>query len=96
MFASVESFQRHPRVVIDRAVDVNEVNVLVSEDFVVRRVSLIDPELVAALFEFRRITTTDRRNVGIRMSLIDRNELGSKAKSNHRHIELFRHDSHLC
>jgi hypothetical protein len=78
-------------MVVDRAVDVNKVNIFVGQYFIVGCVSFVDPELVAALLQFRRIATADRCNVRIRMSLIDRNELGPEAKSNHRHIELFRH-----
>ena len=91
VFASIKCLQGHPRVVVDRAVDVNEVDVFVGQHFVVGRVTLVDPKLIATLLQFRRIASADRRNVGIRMSLVDRNELGPKAEPDHRHIELLCH-----
>ena len=78
-------------MVIDRAVDMNEVDIFVSQNFVVGGVTLVDPELVAALLQFRRIAAADGRNVGIWMCLVNRNELGPKAEPNHCHIELLRH-----
>ena len=78
-------------MVVDWAVDVNEVDVFVSQHFVIGAVTLVDPKLVAALLQFRRIASADGCNVGIRMSLVNRNELGTKAESDHCHIELLRH-----
>ena len=59
---------------------------------VVVGVPLVDAELVADLVQFRLIALADGLHVGLRMGLVDRNELGPEAEPDHRDVE-FCHDS---
>ncbi len=70
-----EGFQRHPGVVGDRAVDVDEIDVLVGEHFLVIGVAFVDAELVADLVQLGFVPPADGDHVRIRMALIDRNKL---------------------
>ena len=67
----------------DRAVDVDEVNVGIGKNIVVAGVSLFDSKLVASLVHLGFVAAADRGDVRIGMGLVDRDELGTKAQTNH-------------
>ncbi len=71
----------------DRAVDVYEVNVRIGQYLIELRVAAVDGELIADAIHLRFIAAADRQHVRIGMRVVDRNELGTKAKSHHCHID---------
>ena len=57
------------------------VDVRVFEQLVVVGVARLDAELVAALVEFRLVAPADGVHLGVRMVLVDGNELGPEAEA---------------
>jgi hypothetical protein len=72
----------------DGGVDVDEVNLWILKDFVEIGVPLRDPKLIPGLVQFMLIAATYSGDIGIGMTLIDGNELGTKTETNHGDIEL--------
>ena len=95
MLAGAEGGKGVLSMIGDRSIDVDGVNVRISEQILVTGESLFDAELVADLFERIRIALTDRRHLGVGMALIDGNEFGAESESNNsdaRFAERFGHD----
>ena len=83
VLTSIERFERHPCVIGDRAIDMNKIDVRVSQNIVVIRVPLFDLKLVTNLVHFGFVATTNGRHVRVGVGLVNWDELCTKSQSNH-------------
>src|SRR5208337_182456 len=87
---------RHPAVVAERRIDMDEVNVGIGQDLAEALVAAVNAERIADLVERNTRPATDRVHVCPRMPLIDGNELRPEAETDDRDIDpVFLHGSHL-
>ncbi len=89
VLARLEGGDRHGGMVGDRAVDVDDIDLRIGQDFTEIGVAVLDPELVADLIEMRLCALGDRRDLSIRMRLIDGNELRTETKPDDADAYLF-------
>ena len=81
VLARLQRLLAHPGVVRNRAVDVDEVDVGVRQHLLVLGVSLGDLEGVGHLIHLGLIAAANGHDLGLRMPLIDRNELRTEAQT---------------
>ena len=84
MLAGVQGGERLAGVVLDRRVDVNGVDLGVVQDLLEVGVSLGDLPAVAAFVEVFLRPSADRRDLGPRVRLVDRNKLSAKTEADDR------------
>src|SRR5262249_15001099 len=82
------------RVVGDRRVDVDVIDVGIRENVFVAMVALGDAEGITHLIEFTLGALADSVHVGQRVLLVNGDELGAKAQTDDRHVELL--VGHAC
>ena len=94
VLAGLEPGQALAGVVGDGRVDVDGVDLGIGQHVVELRVALGDAERVAQLVELLLAALADGVHLGLRMVLIDGNELGPKTQTHDRHANLLlsRHD----
>ena len=81
VFARFERGDRHRRVVGNRRVDMDEVDVGIFQQLGVVGVAAADPECVADPVEAAAVALADREHVGVRVPLINRDELGAEPEA---------------
>jgi hypothetical protein len=89
MLARLQRGNRLRRMIRDRRVDVDGVDVRILQQVLVARVAGGDAEAVAARVELFLVPPADRVHLGIGVTLIDRDELGAEAESDERDANLF-------
>ena len=93
MFAGFERGDRHPTVVGEGRVDVDEVDLAISEHVLEALVAPFDGKCVPDRIEGGFRPATDRVHVGQGMSLIDRDELRPESKTDNGDVDfVFAHD----
>ncbi len=78
VLAGLERCDRLRRVIRDRRIDVDGVDVRVAQQILVARVARRDAEPVAARVELGLVAAADGVHLGVRVPLVDRNELGAE------------------
>src|SRR6516165_2777037 len=76
----------------DRRIDVDEIDLRVGEHVFVFRVALVDLEEIADLLELGGRALADGVYVGIRVALVNRDELGAEAEADDGDIDLLAHE----
>ena len=88
VLAGPQRRDRHPGVVRDGRVDVDEIDVRVRQHVVVVRVPLLDAEGIGDAVQLRSISPADGEHVRVGMTLVDGDELGPETEAHDRHVEL--------
>ena len=88
---ALRACDRHPGVIGNRRVDVDEIDLGIGQHVVVFGVARGDAEGVADLVQLRLVPLADGVHVGMRMGLVDRNELGPEPQTDDRHVDLLGH-----
>ena len=81
MLAGLQGLDGHPGVVGDGAIDVDRVDLGIFQEFAVIGVPLGDPVFLADLVQAFLIAPANRRDLGPLVTLVDRDELGSKPQA---------------
>lgn len=76
------------RMIRNRSIDVNRINVRISQQSTVIIVALFHAILVTNFIQSGLRPLTNGRHIGIRMTLINRDEFGTKTESDNRNINL--------
>ena len=87
MLAGVQCLERHPGVIVNRAVDVDIIHSLIRQDFFVCLITIFDPKLIAGFVQFGFVSSANRMHIGFGMALVDRDKFRTKAQPDHRDIE---------
>ncbi len=66
----------------------DRIDAVIGKQLLEIRITLLDAVVVCGFVELSAVATTHRRDGGIGMSLVDRNELRSKTETHHRDVEL--------
>jgi hypothetical protein len=91
VLARLQRGDRLSRMVRDRRVDVHGVDVRIAKHVCHVGVAPRDPELVGCLRQRCRRPLADRQHLGVRVRLIDGNELGAEAESDDPYPDLLCH-----
>jgi hypothetical protein len=93
VLAGLERRDRLRGVIRDGRVDMHGVDIRVCQQVFVARIPCRDPELLAAGVELFPVATADAVHLGIRVSLVDGNELGAEAQTHDRHSHFICHQT---
>ena len=88
VFAGLERLDRLAAVIGNRRVDVNGMDVRIREQVLVGSVAFRDAELVADFIQLGLGPLADGIHVRIRMTLIDRDELGAETEADDGDVDL--------
>ena len=88
VLAGLQRGDRLRRMIGNRRVDVDGIDVRIGEERVVVGVARLDAEPIAARVELLPIAAADRIHFGIRMALINRDEFRAKAQTDDCHTNL--------